>query len=158
MKPIIMGQAPARIMRSHKAFDGLSGQRLIKFMGLPTIMHLHHLFDCRNLMDKYPGRANVGDMFPQHEASLAARLQARDLLGRVVVILGRGVAESFDLGWTPWLTWVCVRGAKVSVVPHPSGVNRWWNDETNLRNGRSFLTQFAKQVAAGEVDRWMTLG
>lgn len=33
------------------------------------------------------------------------------------------------------------RAVRVAVVPHPSGINRWWNDPANVEAARSFLRE-----------------
>jgi hypothetical protein len=47
------------------------------------------------------------------------------------VLLGRRVAAAFGLASAPYLEWTEARGRTWVVMPHPSGVNRWWNDEEN---------------------------
>lgn len=99
-----------------------------------------------NLLAEYPGpaRSGKGDAFPRSRAAAGARRLAPSLAGRRAVLLGRAVAGAFRLpGDVPFLTWVEaeVRGVRISVavVPHPSGVNTWWNDAGNRRCARRFL-------------------
>jgi hypothetical protein len=71
-----------------------------------------------------------------------ARLKPR-LAGRRVILLGCGVAHAFGFARFPVLTWTTVRwgglDTRVSIVPHPSGVNTWWNDADNIEAASRFL-------------------
>lgn len=80
-----------------------------------------------------------------------AKLNALRLLGELtparhagLVILGRNAQRAFRWrGGVDWLEWGWVRSAErdwpAAVVPHPSGRNRWWNDEDNQRAAREFF-------------------
>ena len=59
--------------------------------------------------------------------------------GRTVVMAGRGVAAAFGIRRVPYLTWVQHRGMTTAILPHPSGVNRWYNDPRNKRAAERFL-------------------
>lgn len=81
-----------------------------------------------------------------------------DLHGRHVVLLGARLAEVAGLGlarpisrWGSWLTrdW-CGAGA-VAVIPHPSGLNRLYN-EASTREAASECLRTAR-VLAGPVPR-----
>ena len=56
-----------------------------------------------------------------------------------VLFLGRKVAEAFgfDFRRLGYLWWD--GETECAVVPHPSGVNRWWNDWHNRTEASAFL-------------------
>ena len=64
--------------------------------------------------------------------------------GRQVLLAGRGVAGAFGVD-LPFFLWAEERGMMVAVVPHPSGVSRWWNDPANERRARRFLRGEARR-------------
>jgi hypothetical protein len=123
MRPLVVGQAPA------------AGGRAIG----PTHVRLQRLFPGGhhfiNILAEYPGPAPVkGDLFPMK----AARARARRIQGtlarhEMVVALGRRVGVALDLRTpryfeivdAPW-------GGRAVVIPHPSGVNHWWNKPGRL--------------------------
>lgn len=143
MRPVLIGQAPARTTEGREAFDGPSGERLAGILGV----HLRDLLasvDRVNLLDHYPGAhptSSSGDAFPLAEARAAARAMAPMLAGRRVLLAGRGVAVCFAEGSRrlrthvlPMFEWVeHDAGFCCCIIPHPSGASRFWNDPTRRR-------------------------
>lgn len=98
-----------------------------------------------NLLREWPGKSGKGSRFPMDDAARNAAYHrlALDYTWHVkaVVLVGWRVAEAFkvpgtvlpcqwfrdrDLGW-------------LAVVPHPSGVNRWYNDNVNADMAADFI-------------------
>ena len=73
------------------------------------------------------------------EARVCAEMMLSELRGRRVVLLGSGVARAFGLRCAP-LVWCVLGPAEFAVLPHPSGVNLWWNKEENRRSARAFFS------------------
>lgn len=74
----------------------------------------------------------------------AARNLAPILRGRRVIALGRRVGDVLE---TPdsWMTWSLWNGGFVgATLPHPSGLNRWWNDPANVIAASNFLTKVTR--------------
>lgn len=148
-KPLLIGEASRD---GGRPLDGPSGRRLAEAAGIPD---LYARFDVINLFPDWPGRANgKGDAFPKemartHALSLRAQLARRQR----VVFLGRRVAEAFlpltgaDL---PYLFWwpedAPQNRTRFAIVPHPSGVNLWWNDPEN----REAAAEFMRALASGK--------
>ena len=71
-------------------------------------------------------------------------MRDNELRGRKIVMLGRRVEKAFLPDWKPaqFFTWDTRPGRgygnKLCVVPHPSGLNRWWNDANNAEDARLF--------------------
>ena len=147
MKLVLVGQAPARASGS-RAFDGRSGDRLAAYMGLADRGELLATLECLNLLRRYPGSAGEkGDLFPRAGARRAARRLLGRLTGRWVLLAGKNVAGAFGMG-TEYLTWETHPGGfRAAVIPHPSGVNHWWNDERNRRTFRRWARQALREVA-----------
>jgi hypothetical protein len=91
-----------------------------------------------NLLRDWPGKApgGCGDAFPMLEARLAAR---RFKMARRTALAGRLVAQAFGLGRVPYFEWRRFGRDDVVVIPHPSGINRWWNDRHNRARVGVFL-------------------
>ena len=105
-----------------------------------------------NVLDRYPGPSIKGDKFPMSEARIAARKKLEQLRGRTVVLLGSNVARAFDCKAFRYFEWYEIRSSEnsldtvvplMTVVPHPSQVNRWWNREENRRIAGKFLRTMA---------------
>jgi len=66
------------------------------------------------------------------------------LRGRRVIALGRRVGDALR---TPdiWMTWSLWNGEFIgATLPHPSGLNRWWNDSYHVTLARGFLKQVTR--------------
>jgi hypothetical protein len=132
---MVLGEAPSRT--SAAPFEG---SRLGLYLGADPAGR----FELANLLDAWPGPAGKGSAFPLAEARAAADLL--DLGGRRVILCGWRVAAALDFRAPAYLRWRDHRGARMAVLPHPSGVNRWWNDPGNRRRARRFLRRWAGAV------------
>jgi len=139
-KMLIMGQAPSKCGEGESPFSTNrhgSGRRLVLLLGT-TPERFRDLFDLVNLIKHWPGKQGKGDAFPLAEAKIAADQMRFD--GRPAVLLaGRGVAAAFGQRGRPYLEWFELRGVPAAVLPHPSGINRWWNDAENCVAASLFM-------------------
>jgi uracil-DNA glycosylase len=142
VKLVIVGQAPGP-NTGNRAFDGRSGDRLARYMGLEDRETLRAHVELLNVLRRYPGpQGDKGDAFPAGRARRAARRLTGRLRGRTVLLAGKRVAGAFGVR-TEYLEWdEHEAGFNVVVIPHPSGVNRWWNDSAN----REKFTKFAVEL------------
>lgn len=137
--PILVGEAPSR--ESDRAFGGRSGRRLADVAG---VSH-ERILSCPrwNLLPSNPGRVEgrKGDRFPLARAREHAESISRFLAFRRVIFVGRRVARAFRVPETvDVLTWTAgPPGSTFAIVPHPSGVNTWWNDPAHRDAARAFL-------------------
>jgi len=145
-KTVVVGQAPS-VGRSRKPpLSGKSGQRLEALAGLAH-GELGSCFALTNLLGRYPGRGTGGDRFPHGMAARAARKLRGYLAGRRAILLGSGVARAFQVPARPFFEWRQSNGLTFMVVPHPSGLNRWWNDPANLALAERALRGVARCAA-----------
>lgn len=137
-----MGQAPSRNADLKRPLiGGKSGYFLQQLCGM-TLLQYVRAFETVNLIDVWPGPAPKGDLFPPAEAKASAERKAASWSGRRVILLGKNVARAFGHHKTPPMTWADdPRGFRVAVMPHPSGVNLFWNAPANREAARVFLTQ-----------------
>lgn len=149
---VLVGQAPSRSSRPDTPLTGgRSGARIQELAGL-TLLEYVRLFARCNLMSAWPGAAGAkGDAFPRGAARAAAAEIAPALRGRIVVAVGLGVARAlgaefgFPVG-LEFLAWTTVGDVEIACLPHPSGVNLWWNDPANVRRARRFLMRLAERA------------
>lgn len=133
MKTLLVGEAPARTTVGARPFTGRTGDRLAELAGLER---LRDGFDAVNLLDRWPGPAGPkGSAFPLALARPAAEALRPRIRRRRVILVGRRVASAFRLASLPYLTWE----GQVAVLPHPSGVCRWWNEPENVELAAEFL-------------------
>jgi hypothetical protein len=102
-----------------------------------------------NLIDEFPGKSGKGDRFPMDEARRGAiRLIMHGAFAQgPVVLLGAKVAEAFEFEIRPPFSFMPLDVAPhgICVCPHPSGVNRWYNEPRNLRIARRFWRSLVQQ-------------
>lgn len=139
-KIVLVGQAPSRATDGFPPFSGMSGRRLEEVSGLAP-GKLPERFALFNVLERWPGPAAKGDKFPIHRARKAAKRLLFALEGRRVVAIGRAVAKVLgvppvvpDMVWSPH-----DKLAAIAVLPHPSGVNLWWNDPGNKAAAAAFM-------------------
>jgi hypothetical protein len=134
---------------SGEAFAGRSGARLAVLLGLSLEQFLATC-DRVNLLDGWPGRSGgaKGHLFDVGRARTAAgRLR---LTERHVVLCGLRVASAFGLRRAVFLRPVELGRDEAScvVLPHPSGIVRWYNSGANVRAASRTLRGMARRCAA----------
>ncbi len=140
-KPVMfIGEAPGRkgprdmdAVFIHKAF-GLDSDAREATALLRRSQH-------RNLLNYWPGESGKGSYFPALVAKEKARKIRIPLHVHTLVLLGLRVATAFQMHLVPYFERRTYRDRLVYVVPHPSGVNRWWNDPDNRRQACRFLEE-----------------
>ena len=140
MKTLLLGAAPSRSSDpSRPLIGGHSGTKLQELCGL-NLRQYFEAFDRADLLQAYPG-----SIWPKVQASAAAAALLPALRGRRVVLVGRGVAEAFGLR-APALEWTRLLYSgdasayiEVAYLPHPSGLNLWWNCPANTEAAAKFM-------------------
>lgn len=133
MKPLIVGEAPNN-----------SGRHTVPGVILSRLRPLS--IPRRNLLLEWPGGQGKGSSFPLELAGEAARKLMRVTpRARPLILAGTRVARAFGLKRSQYefLRWFEFRGRRIAVVPHPSGIVRWWNDPKN----RAALERFLKDAS-----------
>lgn len=102
---------------------GSTGWRLWRMALLHTPLtedDYHEVFDRRNLCG-----TRWDDGVARREAGVIHEFSEP---GQLIVVLGRKVQESFG---HPSVTPLVVDEVTYYMIPHPSGLNRWYNDPSN---------------------------
>lgn len=150
-RPVFIGQAPSRHGDPTKPLTGRPGRKLAELASMVP-MEFYVSVVRANLLPYYVGTNGNGDAFPMPEARDNALRLAKALDDRTVVFVGRRVAEAFGcrLDWFEWgndyfsapdgeTVWI-----RYATMPHPSGRNRFWNDQENTQTARRFMTELMK--------------
>ena len=87
---------------------------------------------------------NLFEVEPERWSAMRARAAASGLLAELthdhtVLMLGRRVCAAFGHQKLPWLHGSLSKHALLVAVPHPSGLNRWWNDPANVELAETTL-------------------
>lgn len=149
---MIIGQAPSRDSNPAHPISGRCGKKLADLIGVSVEEFLVG-FERHNLLDRWPGKAGKGDAFPIDKARRKAVdfLLRGVFLDRRVVLLGENVASTFGLDPAKLrpLRWQGVYTAPgLAFCPHPSGVNRWWNEPGNVEAARRFWRRAWRETLA----------
>lgn len=145
MKPLIVGEAPSKNELPERPIEGRIGARLAVCCGLPYDEFLER-FERVNLLRVRQDTKEKGFEFDAAAAAHVAWQMAAPLStqfafheGRTVLLLGKRVAAAFGADTRYFERQRIGTRAEVYVLPHPSGVNRWWNDEANQRRMVEFM-------------------
>ena len=152
MRALFIGQAPSKETDGLEPFVGRCGKFLAALMGL-THEEMLEQHDFINIFDSWPGAGTGGDLFSINEAKRKACELLPLLNGRLVIFLGSNVAHAFELNKFSFFRFYQLLAlsqgssttAAVAVVPHPSGVNRWYNDHNNREAASRFLLSLQKR-------------
>lgn len=132
---ILLGEAPGN---DDEPPNGRSWTRLAELAGVQDVRQL--------------GRpANLAGYWPDYDTKkrgippgrLKRLAQEYPLKGRVL-LLGRRVATAFGVKG-PYMRWVEIAKARVSIFPNPSPINRYWNDSKKMEGARAFLKALAME-------------
>lgn len=131
MKPFLVNEYPCSQTHSKK------------LAMLAGVDRLEDVFVVANLLEQDYGIK--GSIFCME----TAREQAEQLISnenskRRWVFVGRRAAKAFGFRpRVPYFIWLG-RYKTASVIPHPSAVVGWWNDQTNVKNAQEFLSKLAR--------------
>jgi len=138
MKPLIVGEAPSKNEVTERPIEGRIGVRLASMAGL-TLPEFLATFDRVNLLHVRQDTVTHGFTFDYVAATQSAALIKRTFQpNQIVLLLGRRAAWTFGLGGEYFIQHA-IHGAEVRIVPHPSGINRWWNSPENVRQMNTFM-------------------
>lgn len=162
MKVVVIGEAPNRaaemLVRTRADWYGWSendrlrfvrklagtgtcGERLAELAGVGFHDWLA-VTDRHNVLDRWPGAGKKGDLFSRAEAALGVIRLLPVVSGRVVLFLGHRSAGAFSIS-DEYLRWSERMVGKFrfysATFPHPSRINRWWNDPKNRKRAERFL-------------------
>lgn len=162
---VMVGQAPSA-RGSHDPRHALTGapmRRLFRASGIELMQYVR-TFERHNLVPGWEGYRRVGEpdsgsRFDARAAASSARVLADRLAGgRRLVCWGTTVAAAFLGGREPPapLEWREdeVEGldntydVRLAIIPHPSGLNRWWNTPENAAAAGAFVRACVADVVA----------
>ena len=141
---VMIGQAPSRTGDPRTPCVEGCFKRLAEAAGAETRtdrLRFYARFVRFNVFATYRGRKGRGDRFPMAEARDRADGMRDWLRGRTVLLVGKNVARAFRINDAEYFEWTSEGpGERCVVVPHPSGINRWWNKTSNRERARLFFS------------------
>lgn len=145
---ILLGQAPSATSDPGEAFSGKSGARLAELCGL-THADFLKAFTRRNVADAYAGKQARGNGDRVFNRALPDDFPAPGA-GKLFIAVGAVAAQALGVKEAArHFQFYFINERIIVTVPHPSGVNRWWNEPTNVVKARKFWRWLAQVAGAG---------
>jgi uracil-DNA glycosylase len=138
----IIGQAPSQNGDAGDPCAGKIGKRIAKLAGISFDDYIERT-QRMNVFDEWPGKKGKGDAWDAKQAKERVEEMWNEIAGGRVIFLGKNVANAFGHGEVEWCEWKIDidTGMQIAVLPHPSGVNHWWNERANRKRAGKFLRQ-----------------
>jgi uracil-DNA glycosylase len=132
---LVIGQEPGR--GKDEPLSGRAGKKLAQLAGL-SLDDFLKATERINLLPRWWGKNGKGDRAPERLLRNAARqLIHSDILdGRTVLVVGLATAKALDHEAVGRRTWHQI------TIPHPSGINHWWNEPKNEQLASRVLRMF----------------
>ena len=146
---VAVSESPSPNTTSLK-LEGRTALRLARMMGLESTEEMESLIVGRNLLPTSSPWRGTKEL----------RAAAEELLPRIsgspILFLGIRTTLAFALMPRPFFTWRIARSVSGSSllyasIPHPSVVNRTWNDHATYAAACRFLESVAADVLSGEL-------
>ncbi len=136
---LIIGEAPSKNEPDPKPIEGRIGHRLAAYAGL-TFEEFLARTERVNLLDVRQDTAEKGFTFDHTKAVEQARKIIASLEpNRHVILLGKRVARAVGCMKDYFEPCHLENNITLYVVPHPSGINRWYNDPANQNMMERFM-------------------
>lgn len=139
---IFVGQGPSSGGDPYRPLEGAAANRIGFLLNSPA----DYFIKCYariNLNSEWIGKdGGKGDVFDLAEGKVTAKVLLRGSWTRYV-LLGKKVAECFDVKGE-FLQTVDHGEKHFFLLPHPSGINRWYNDVENVAAAAPKLQEFLK--------------
>jgi hypothetical protein len=115
---------------------GSSGWRLFCVSGMTAKVY-SICFERRNLVAEH--------QWDDAKAKIAAEAFFKEMIGtrRKIICLGRPVWDAFGWMTIDWCESLSIAGCEWFLLPHPSGRNRWYNEQHNVARARKVLRRAA---------------
>jgi hypothetical protein len=141
----LVGKAPSRRGDPRKPLAGPNGKKIARLAG----MSYEELIACRrrHLNTHYSAKRGKDNAFDDAKGYVNAADVLLDWRVERIVLLGKNVARCFGFHDLPFLAEIRIYGRRFLLFPHPSSVNRWWNERRNERRARQLLQRFLRGEA-----------
>lgn len=145
---VVVGQGPSQTTQNDPPFTGPSAKRLASLMGA-TLDEFLGVFYPVNVCDSWQGKADngKGDAFKVKAGSALDKMLEASKPGGLVLVCGLATARAIGMKKPQLFRVTDWEDRRVAVIPHPSGVNRFWNDDENVAQARAFLSGLWKEAS-----------
>jgi hypothetical protein len=141
---LLIGQAPSKSGNPDRPLEGRTAVTLAMLFGCGIDEYLCGT-QRYNVLPGWVGKHGKGDLFPMDLAKRNARRMRYSFGDCHVLFIGIATARMFDVRHKI-MRWKRVKIADAqcgsfyaAIIPHPSGINRWWNDKDNVAAAKQFL-------------------
>lgn len=152
MIPLLIGENnPQSLAKGHELYplpDGCAGNRLWRMLNeAHQRKHKKQLLPSKYLAGFERRNLVVAKSFDPRTAKASAGVISEELWGsgRTVVLLGRNVQRAFGIPPAEPFSDYLNGGVKWWRVPHPSGRNLWFNEQSNRATVGDFLLRIYEE-------------
>lgn len=139
-KLLVVGTQLNASLATRIALNSESGRRLSRLMEIDLLLVAH----TSNLFEPHePVKIDCKSRC-QEQVSWAWRNHVE----RVVFLL-QPKRAGLDYEYLQWYPQIC--GIEIAFCPHPSGLNRWWNDPDNKKKAKTFWKELGDWSKHGPV-------
>lgn len=156
----LMTEEPDPLVRTRivlrLALTGRCGDRIASLLGIDDCVTFARRFQRTNLNVSCHGKEGAGHKFHEIEGIKRARLVIDDLsAGDRVVMCGKRVARAFGFKKIENLNNVTgEKGIIFFLLPHPSGLVKFWNDPYRTMVASSRLKRFVHDLKVLDEAKW----
>lgn len=140
---VVVGMAPGPSTSEHLPMfpwpEGSAGGRLLAMSGMPAAAYLGRLRRHNVCAGRYraaEARETAKRLVSEYRREAEPRVR--------FVLCGRRVAEAFELGDATWFSTASIHGIDATVIPHPSGRCREYNDPAMVARARDAVRWAAR--------------
>lgn len=130
------------------AITGKLGESLARLAGVERLL-LYSRCERRNLNARFNGKVGKGDVFNLAEGKETAARIFHETAATRIVLLGRQVAACFGFRDAEFCKVYDRGGKRFLILPHPSGINTWWNEPGNKKLAEAALRRFVRSYMPG---------
>lgn len=148
-KTLVVGECPSKTNDGSAAgkqgpLDGPSGARLARLMGVS----LQEFLDCFDRVNLFAEHVPYDEWDAPRAETAAWQIMSYSRCEEII-LLGRRVQRAFYRGNSDEQFFVpfTLSSRHMTVVPHPSGRNRFWNTPGNVDQARTFWQAQARTIA-----------
>ena len=147
-KILLVGQAPSRTGSPtlDASTPGSASSRLLKLFDMTRDDYMDR-FKRLNLIHDYPGSlpGGRGDRFSITEGRKSAQRIQKQISEHHILCIGKKVGKCFNLDecftWNDYIHCYPFTRNWIAMIPHTSGLNRFYNDPDNVQRTKTFLQE-----------------
>ena len=137
---LVIGQGPSKTTVAQPPWTGPSAKRLCRLLDV-SMEDFHRRCEVMNVREEYLEKATdaKGDLFKIAFGEAAQRMTVAAATCSHVLICGLQTARACGFRRPDTFQWMPWQDKRLAIIPHPSGINLFWNKIENVKLAERFL-------------------